>query len=299
MRVAVTGSSGLVGTALRHALARRGHTVHRLVRNNPRALGDITWEPVSGRFDLESLEGVDAVVNLAGASVASGRWIEARKRLLRTSRVEATRHLVDGLATLRQKPAVFVSASAVGYYADRGDEELTEKSPPGTDFLARLAADWEAEALRAEQAGIRTVILRFGVILAATGGALGRMLLPFRLGLGGRLGSGRQWMSWFSLSDAVGAIRYVMGNEGLRGVFNAVAPEPVRNVEFTKALGRVLGRPTIFPAPAFALRLALGELADALLLASQRVFPRRLEAAGYPFQHASLELALRNALGRG
>lgn len=293
MRVVISGASGLVGTALSRALRAEGAQANRLVRpGKPTAEGDVRWDPQTGEVDLAALEGADAVVHLAGTSIASGRWTEARKRLLRTTRVEATRNLVAALGRLERKPSVLVSASAVGYYGNRGDEVLTEASPPGDDFLARLAVDWEAEAARAEQHGIRVVLLRFGVILAREGGALARMLLPFRLGLGGRLGSGKQWMSWIALADVVGLIQHALGNAELRGPVNAVAPNPVTNAEFTKTLGRVLRRPAIFPVPAFALRLLLGELADALLLASQRALPQRLLERNYRFTDAELEGAL-------
>lgn len=307
MKILVSGSSGLVGTAVVEALARNGHTVCRLMRSesaarpskqNAAAAGSraseptVRWDPVSGNFDAASAEGAEAVVHLAGASIAEGRWNEVRKRLLHSSRVDATRHLVGGLSKLARPPQVFVTASAVGYYGDRGDEELTEQSVPGNDFLAMLARDWEAEAARAEQFGARTVMLRFGVILSTHGGALPRMLPPFRMGAGGRLGSGKQWMSWLTLEEAVGFVRHALGNPQVRGPVNAVAPNPVRNADFTRILGRVLHRPTIFPVPAVALRLLLGEMAEALLLSSQRVLPARLEALGYSFLQPELEPAL-------
>jgi uncharacterized protein (TIGR01777 family) len=297
MRVVISGASGLVGTALLRALRAEGVQASSLARpSKPLSEGDVRWDPRTGEVDLAALEGADAVVHLAGASIASGRWTEARKQLLRTSRVDATRNLVSALARMERKPSVLISASAVGYYGNRGDEVLTEASPPGDDFLARLAVDWEAEAARAEQHGIRVVLLRFGVILAREGGALERMLLPFRLGLGGRLGSGRQWMSWIALADAVRLIQHALSNAELRGPVNAVAPNPVTNAEFTKTLGRVLRRPVIFPVPAFALRLLLGELADALLLSSQRVLPQRLLERNYRFLHAELDDALAKIL---
>ncbi|MBI1750821.1 MAG: TIGR01777 family protein [Acidobacteria bacterium] len=299
MRVLISGASGLVGAAVLTALRHAGHTVNRLVRpGGTGAPGDAGWDPLSGRMELAGLEGVDGVVHLAGASIAEGRWTDARKQVLRTSRVEATRHLVNGLTRLARPPKVLISASAIGYYGSRGDEQLTEACAPGDDFLAHLARDWEAEAVRAEQNGIRTVVLRFGVILSAAGGALPRMLLPFKLGAGGRLGSGQQWMSWLSLPEAAGFVRHALENTGLRGAVNAVAPCPVRNSEFTKALGKVLRRPTLFPAPAFALKLALGEMAEALLLSSQRVIPARLQEQGYHFMHPELERALRAVLKR-
>jgi hypothetical protein len=277
--------------------------VDRLARPNYRKesrsdLRPIRWDPVKGELDRQGANGADAVVHLAGASIASGRWTAARKKILRESRVEATRNLVTSLLQLDQRPRVLVAASAVGYYGDRGDEVLTEDSAPGEGFLAKLAQDWEKEAARAADFGIRTVMLRFGVILAPHGGALERMLLPFQLGLGGQLGSGRQWMSWLTLPDAIGLVRHALQEDSLKGPVNAVAHSPVTNAEFTKTVGRVLGRPVIFPAPAFALRLALGEMADALLLSSQRAVPQKLRQIGYRFQHATLEEGLRLVLAR-
>src|SRR5712692_11722559 len=294
MKVLVSGSSGLVGTALCRALQADGHSVIRLVRPGGSALaGDVRWDPTTGELDLAAAEGAAAVVHLAGASIAGGRWNEARKRVLRDSRVDATRRLVTALSQLKARPAVLVSASAIGYYGDRGDEKLTEQSAPGNDFLAQVARDWEAEALRAEQAGIRTACLRFGVILAANGGALAKMLPPFRMGVGGKIGSGQQWMSWLTLDDAVGILRHVLGDAKLRGAVNGVSPSPARNADFTRTLGQAVRRSTIFPMPAFAARLAFGEMADALLLSSQRVLPERLQAAGYVFRHPDLAGALQ------
>jgi uncharacterized protein (TIGR01777 family) len=235
---------------------------------------------------------------LSGASIAEGRWTGKRKAILRSSRVDSTRVLVDTLASLRRKPRVLVSASAIGYYGNRADEILTESSAQGTDFLSLLARDWEAEAMRAESSGVRTVLLRFGVILSATGGALPMMLMPFRYGVGGRLGSGKQWISWITLEDAVGIVRAAVFNEQLSGPVNVVTPNPVTNSEFTRIVAATLHRPAIFPAPAFALRLALGEMADALLLASQRVVPERLIAIPYPFRFADLSAALQAILAR-
>jgi uncharacterized protein len=299
MKVAITGASGLVGTALVNVLRNDGHNVLRLVRPGGTALaGDARWNPATGELDAEALEGCDATVNFAGASIGEGRWSEARKKILRDSRIGSTQVLVGGLAKLKSKPRVLVSASAVGYYGDRGDEILAEASNPGNDFLAKLACDWEAQVLKAEASGIRTVILRFGVILSAHGGALPRMLTPFRMGMGGRLGSGKQWMSWLTLDEAVNLVRYAFENGKLRGPVNAVSPNAIRNADFTRVLARTLRRPALFPVPAFALRLLLGEMADALLLSSQRVAPQRLEAAGYSFLNLDLEPTLRGQLGR-
>jgi len=297
MRVLIAGASGLVGSALAEALRGAGHTVARLVRpSKPLHPGDVRWDPAAAELDRSAAEGADALVSLAGASIAAGRWNPERKKLLRASRVDATRNLVTALLQLHTRPQVFISASAVGYYGNRADEQLTEESAPGSDFLARLARDWEKEAARAADFGMRTVMLRFGVILAAHGGALERMLLPFRLGLGGRLGPGSQWMSWLTLPDAVGVIRYALDTPGVSGPVNAVAPNAVTNAEFTKVLGKVLRRPALFPAPAFALRLLLGEMAEALLLSSQCVVPKKLKDRRYRFQHSELEPALRALL---
>jgi uncharacterized protein len=296
VKIIVSGSSGLVGTALIDSLRPDGHSIGRLVRSGSAATADATsqmirWEPPTGSIDLAAMEGADAVVHLAGASVAGGRWTASRKQLLRQSRVEATRHLVAGLGKLKQKPHVLVSASAIGYYGNRSDEQLTEMSAPGNDFLAQLCRDWETEAAKAEHEGIRVVMLRFGIILAPHGGALQQMLRPFRLGVGGRLGNGRQWMSWITLEEVVGVIRYAMEKDSARGPMNTVAPNPVTNAEFTSVLAGVLHRPALLPAPRFALGLALGEMAGALL-ASQRVYPERLGALGYTFRHPQLKEAL-------
>lgn len=297
MRILVSGSSGMVGSAVVTALRSQNHTVARLVRPGASSSpGDARWDPVSGQCELPTMEGADAVVHLAGASIATGRWNDARKQLLRSSRVEATRHLVAALTRLQRPPAVLISASAIGYYGNRGDEVLVEESAPGGDFLAQLACDWEAAAFEAARSGIRVAALRFGIILAKHGGALPRMLTPFKLGLGGRIGSGKQWMSWILLEDAVAMIQSAIEDTNWRGPVNAVSPNPVTNAEFTRALARALHRPAIFPAPGFALRLLLGEMADSLLLASQRVIPQKLSNLGYPFRQTELEPALRVSL---
>jgi uncharacterized protein (TIGR01777 family) len=299
MKIIISGATGLVGTALVRALRDDGHSVGRLVRaGGPASAGDIPWNPAAANIDLAPLEGADAFVNLNGASIGGGRWTSERKQLLRTSRVETTRFLVDAMSRLRQKPRAFVSASAIGFYGSRGNEVLTETSARGTDFLSELSREWEREAQRAESLGIRTAILRFGIVLAAGGGALPRMLTPFRMGVGGRLGSGKQWMSWIALDDVVGIIRWAIADSQASGPINLVAPNPVQNAEFTRVLARVLNRPAIFPAPAFALRLMLGEMADALLLGSQRVRPEILIEAGYKFRFDDLEPALRAALAK-
>jgi uncharacterized protein (TIGR01777 family) len=299
MKILISGASGLMGKALTAAFRAEGHTVAHFVRPGGKASqGDVHWDPAASRADVPAMEGADAIVHLSGASIAEGRWTGKRKAILRSSRVDSTRVLVDTLASLRRKPRVLVSASAIGYYGNRADEILTESSAQGTDFLSLLARDWEAEAMRAESSGVRTVLLRFGVILSATGGALPMMLMPFRYGVGGRLGSGKQWISWITLEDAVGIVRAAVFNEQLSGPVNVVTPNPVTNSEFTRIVAATLHRPAIFPAPAFALRLALGEMADALLLASQRVVPERLIAIPYPFRFADLSAALQAILAR-
>ena len=300
MKIIVSGSSGLVGTAVVDSLRADGHSIGRLVRSGSAGTADATsrlirWEPPTGSIDLAAMEGADAVVHLAGASIAGGRWSAARKQELRRSRVDATRHLVGGLAQLKAKPRVLVSAAAIGYYGDRGDEVLMETSAPGNDFLAQLCRDWEAEAAKAEHGGIRTVMLRFGIILAAHGGALRQMLGPFRLGIGGKLGNGRQWMSWVTLEDVAALIRYAVEKDWPRGPVNAVAPNAVTNAEFTSVLAGVLHRPALFPVPRPALKLAFGEMAD-VLVASQHVIPEKLNTAGYPFRHAHLREALTSIL---
>lgn len=293
MKIVVFGGSGLVGTALRAALQAEGHSAPAMAA--PRA-GNAGWDPSAGAEQLAAMEGADAIVHLGGASIGESRWTPERKEVLRSSRIESTRLLVNAMAQLRQKPRAFACASAVGYYGSRGDETLTERSSAGEDFLGRLAQDWEAQALRAEEQRIRTVLMRFGVILSAKGGALPKMLTPFRLGAGGRLGDGKQWMAWVAIEDVVEAIRCAIANPEARGAINVVAPNPVHNAEFTRVLAHVLRRPAIFPAPAFALRLMLGEMADALLLSSQRAQPEKLKALGYQFRFESLEPALRETL---
>jgi len=297
MKILISGASGLVGTKLTAALRAEGHTVAHLVR--PVAAlppGNVPWDPAAKILDPVAMEGADAVVNLSGAGIGDGRWTPARKQVLRASRIDATRVLVDALAQMKRKPRVLISASATGIYGDRGDEILTELSRPGEDFLAGLARDWEAEAKRAESSGIRTVLARFGVILSTSGGALVRMLPPFKLCLGGRLGTGKQWMSWVAMEDVLGILRAAIADDRYSGPYNVVSPNPVQNAVFTRALAEMLHRPAIFPAPAFALRLALGEMADALLLSSQRAQPERVLAAGYPFRFNHIEPALRALL---
>lgn len=295
MRVAVTGASGLIGSALTESLQRDGHEVVRLVRRPARGAGEVEWNPAEERIDTPRLEGVDAVVHLAGESVGE-RWSDEKKRRIRRSRVQGTRLLAEALASLERRPAVLVSASAIGYYGDRGEQRLDEESTPGADFLSGVAVEWEGAAEAAAQAGIRVVHPRLGVVLSTRGGALDRMLTPFRLGMGGTLGSGEQWMSWIALPDAVAALRFLIDGSLLSGPVNLVAPDPVTNAEFTRALGDALGRPAVVRVPELALRLAFGEMADAALLASQRVAPARLEEAGFRWRFPELEDALRALL---
>lgn len=299
MKVLVTGASGLVGSALVPFLTTGGHRVTRLVRSQPRpGAAEIHWDPAAGVQDLSSLAGMEAVVHLAGENIASGRWTAARKARIRDSRVLGTRTLCETLAQLSQPPQVLVSASAIGYYGDRAAEPLWENSAFGTDFLAEVCRVWEEATQPAVQKGMRVVLLRIGIVLSPTDGALAKMLFPFKLGLGGIVGSGKQYMSWIALDDVCGAIAHALVTDTLQGPVNAVAPYPVTNREFTRTLGRVLGRPTVFPVPAFAARLAFGEMADALLLASTRVEPKRLLATQYSFRYPELDGALRHLLGK-
>lgn len=297
LRFVVSGASGLVGSALTERLTRQGHRVDRLVRrpSAPGAAG-IAWDPAKGTIDREALEGADVVVHLAGESVATS-WTVARKRVIRESRVAGTGLLASTLADLRCPPRVLVSASAIGYYGDRGEKTVTEDSPPGTGFLADTARAWEAAAEPALEAGIRVVHPRIGMVLSAKGGALAKMLTPFRLGVGGVVGTGRQQMSWIALDDLVGVLQHLAVTDELSGPVNAVAPHPVTNREFTATLGRVLGRPTLVPLPAFMVRLLFGEMGQALLLDGARVLPTRLEASGFRFRYPRLEEALRAEVG--
>ena len=298
MKVYVTGSSGLIGTALLPALRGAGHEVVRMIRRPASSPDEVEWRPDAPTFDRSVLEGAEAVVHLAGENIA-GRWTAAKKDRIRASRLEGTRVLAEALAGLERPPRVFVGASATGYYGDRGEDVLDEDSPPGKGFLPEVCQGWEAAADPLREAGARVAHVRIGVVLSPEGGALGKMLLPFKLGAGGVMGSGRQYWSWIAIDDVVGAILHVLSHETLSGAVNAVAPQSVTNREFTKTLGRVLRRPTIFPMPAFAARLALGEMADALLMASARVVPRRLQASGYAFRYPELEGALQHVLARG
>ncbi len=297
MHIAISGSHGLVGTEAANLLSTGGHQVTRIVRGSATE-GEISWDPRAEAFDATPLAGVDAVVHLAGESISSGRWNDEQKRKIRESRVQGTRILCEGLAKLENPPKTLVCASAIGFYGDRGEELLTETSPQGEGFLADVVRDWESATEPAKQAGIRVVNLRFGVVLSPKGGALGKMLTPFKLGAGGIVGSGRQFWSWIAIDDAAGAIQHTIMNEALHGPVNVVSPSPVTNAEFTKVLGRVLSRPTIIPMPAFAAKLALGQMADELLLASTCVQPGRLQETEYVFRHDGLEDALRHLLGK-
>ncbi len=299
MKVLVTGSSGLIGSALVPSLSADGHQVTRLVRPKTRPGAEqVVWDPDAGRLDPATIEGFDAVVHLAGENVAGRRWTAEQKRRLRDSRVKSTQLLAGTLARLAHPPRTLISASAVGYYGDRGDEILTEDSSSGSDFPSGMCRDWEEAAELAVRSNIRVVKLRIGAVLSPAGGALALMLPSFKAGLGAALGSGCQYMSWIAIDDLTGVIQHVLSNESLSGPLNAVAPQPVTNREFTKTLGRVLGRPTFLAVPSFVLRIAVGEIAEALLLASQRVLPARLQSSGYTFRHSALEGALRHLLGK-
>jgi len=299
LRVLVSGASGLVGRALVPFLTTQGHTVVRLVRRAARGEDEVFWNPEAPALDLAALDGrIDAVVHLAGAGIADARWTDARKREIRESRVHGTRVLAGALASLRIPPRVVVGGSAIGYYGEGGEAWLDESASPGKGFLADVSQAWEAAWTPLEACGVRRVFLRTGVVLTPAGGALAKLLPPFRAGLGGPVGDGRQWWSWISLDDIVGAIGHALLTDSVRGALNAVAPGPVTSADFARELGRVLHRPAFLPAPAWALRLALGPMADEALLASQRVRPGALVASGYRFRHENLDTALRHLLGR-
>lgn len=299
MRVLVTGSTGLIGSALVERLRQRGDEAVRVVRAR-RSLGEseALWNPETGSIERDALDGLDAAVHLAGESVAGGRWTKEKKGRIRDSRLRGTRLLSQTLSSLQDKPRVLVSASAIGIYGNRGDEIMREDSPPADDFLADVCKEWEAATIAAQRAGIRVVRIRIGVVLSTRGGALAQMLTPFRFGLGGVVGSGRQYMSWIALDDIVNAILFCIENDTLSGPVNGMAPNPATNRDFTKALGKVLRRPTLFPLPAFAVRALFGEMGNALLLASTRGHPTRLLEAGFRFDFPDLEPALRHLLGQ-
>jgi uncharacterized protein (TIGR01777 family) len=294
MKIVVSGSTGLIGSALCSFLSANNHHVLRLVRKTTAGRDEIGWDPSSGKLDPGRLEGIDAVIHLAGENIAAGRWTEERKRRIRESRINGTRLLAETLARLSHPPKCWISVSAVGYYGDRGEEVLDEKSGPGSGFLADLCRDWEEATEPASEQGMRIVIPRLGTVLSPKGGALSLMLPVFRMGIGGRIGNGRQYMSWIALEDLVGIFNHAIRSESLKGPVNAVSPHPVTNLEFSKTLGRILSRPVAFALPSFAARLVFGEMADEALLASARVSPARLRDSNYIFRFPELEPALRH-----
>ncbi len=297
MDVLVSGSTGLIGSALVSALEESGHRVRRLTRSGGSSEDVVRWDPSAGEIDAGQIEGVDAIVHLAGENIV-GRWTDAKKARIRDSRVRGTRLLAETLARLPTPPAVMISASASGYYGDRGNELLSEESAPGDNFLAGVGQEWEAAADPAREAGVRVVHPRIGIVLSTEGGALGTTLPIFKLGVGGKIGSGRQYWSWIAIDDVVGAILHALTEDSLEGPVNVTVPDPPTNAEYTRVLGHLLGRPTVFPLPAPAARIMLGQLADELLLASQRIEPARLKETGYSYRYPELEGALRHLLGR-
>lgn len=296
MKVLVTGASGLVGSELVPFLAKQGHEVYRLTHSKPHEATDIAWDPMRNQIPKGRIDGVDVVIHLAGENIAGKRWTDAYKQLLRQSRVDVTKLLCETLAKLDHPPKTLICASAVGFYGDRGGDWLNETSAPGAGFLPDLCRDWEAACQPARDCGIRVANLRTGVVLSAKGGALAKMLTPFKLGTGGVLGTGNQYMSWISIDDMLGAIDYCINHETLTGPINLTTPCPVTNYDFTKTLGTVLGRPTIVPLPALAVSLIFGEMGNALLLASARVMPNRLCESGYQFLYPTIEPALKHLL---
>lgn len=286
----------MLGKALQESFKAKGYEMLLASRSEPKDEQHIQWDVDTGFANAAALEGIDAVIHLAGESVSGLRWTDDKKKAIRDSRVLGTRNVVDAISKLKTRPKVLVAASAVGFYGERGDEEVTESSAAGDNFLAEVSKAWESESRRAEDAGIRTVLLRTGIVLSKDGGALSTMLLPFRLGVGGVVGSGEQWMSWISLDDEIAIINYVIENENIRGAVNAVSPNPVTNHDFTKTLGEVLYRPTILPLPEFAVSMVFGEMGDALLLASTKVIPKRLTDAGFEFKYPDLKGAIEHAV---
>ncbi|MGD9762510.1 MAG: TIGR01777 family oxidoreductase [Candidatus Binatia bacterium] len=301
MMILVSGASGLIGSALAPFLASGGREIVPLTRggNGARSAG-VRWDPQAGTIDRERLAEIrpDAVVHLSGEDISHGRWTRAKKARIRSSRVDGTALLVSALCELRRPPQTLIAASAIGYYGNRGDEVLTEASPPGSDFLAGVCRDWEAVTAPAAECGIRVVNARIGVVLSGAGGALGAMLTPFKLGAGGPIGDGRQYLSWIAIDDVVAAVQFALTNPSISGPLNLASPEPVPNAEFARALGKVLSRPAVLPLPATAVRLLFGEMGDALLLSSTRVIPQRLVDAGFRFRFPTLEPALRHVLGQ-
>jgi len=298
MRILITGASGLIGTALQRSFDEKGYEMLLASRSEPKSERDIQWNADTGfaKEDLPRLEGLDAAIHLAGESISALRWTDEKKKAIRDSRVYGTRTMIETFAQLEKKPKVFISASAIGFYGDRGDDEVTETSAAGDTFLSDVSKEWESESRRAEDMGIRTVLLRNGIVLSKEGGALATMMTPFKLGVGGVVGSGKQWMSWVSLDDVVGIVNYALENENLRGAINVASPNPVTNEEFTKTLGEVLYRPTFLPLPEFAVNLVFGEMGDALLIDSTKVIPKRLLDAGYKFKYPEIKPALENAV---
>lgn len=293
MRIAIAGASGLVGSALIPELESGGHDIVRLVRNSPK-VNEIEWHPNQDDIHPARLDGFEAIINLAGESIAEGRWTDDKKKKIRDSRVNGTHLLSEAIAKLERKPRVFLCASATGIYGDRGDELLDEQSESGGGFLAGVCREWERATDPAVQAGVRVVNLRFGPILARNGGMLEKMLMPFKMGLGGKVGSGKQYISWVAIDDVVEAMKLALNAESIRGPLNIVSPKPVTNEKFTRTLGETLSRPTVMAMPAFAARLAFGEMADEMLLVSQRVLPKRLNGAGFSFQFPELGSALEH-----
>ena len=302
VKILVSGSSGLIGSALLPVLKNEGHPVSVLKRHHAYPDHDqepfIQWNPESSDLDSNKLKGIESVIHLAGENIAARRWSPKQKAKIRDSRIKGTTLLSETLAKMDSPPHTLLAASAIGYYGNRGSEILQEDTASGTGFLPDVCRNWESAAVVASKRGIRVVYLRFGIILSPHGGALSKMLLPFRMGVGGKIGTGQQYMSWISLDDAVGAISHALNERSIQGVVNVVSPNPVTNSQFTKTLGKVLSRPTLFPVPSFAASLAFGEMADALLLASSRVKPRQLLTTGFKFKHPELETALKHLLGK-
>src|SRR5437764_7679807 len=296
MKIAIAGASGLIGSALIPILQSAGNEIIRLVRSDPKA-GEIELHPNHDQLSAQSLEGFDVIINLAGENIAGGRWTDELKRKIRDSRVNGTHLLSEAIAKMSSKPKVFICASATGIYGDRDDEVLDEQSESGGGFLAGVCREWEMATEPASKAGVRVVNLRFGPILAKEGGMLAKLLTPFKMGMGGKVGSGKQYISWIALEDAVNAIKLAIDDQKIHGPLNVVSPNPVTNEEFTKTLGHVLNRPTALAMPAFAARLAFGEMADEMLLTSQKVMPKRLSQAGFQFQYPTLESAMRKYVG--
>ncbi len=297
MKVLITGATGMVGSELGKTLKKRGDTVLELRRNRSSLSSNSAfWNPGTGEIDAAALEGIDAAVHLAGENISEGRWTDEKKKRIVDSRVKGTTLLSETLAGLNDMPRVLISASAIGYYGNRGAELVNEASKPGNDFLADVCAQWEQSTTAAREAGIRVVNIRIGIVLSTKGGALAKILLPFKMGVGGKVGDGDQYMSWIALDDLISAILFIIDTDAIQGPVNMVSPNPVTNAEFTKSLGKALSRPAILPAPAFALRLVFGEMADALLLSGARVDPAKLKASNYAFKYPQLDAALKHLL---